>query len=187
MRVVKACINVGMDNVLYHYTTGTVFKQILKQGAILPDRNEPDNEKEIGTVMFSNNPFWEKTRFRVGRMPDGKLVMLGKELLKKFDGGLLRIVVPASIAPMDWHTIRDTCGMSSAAIKGIYDFAVSVGARTSHWFGTTETVPEEKWITVEKLDENDNWVELPDDEIPEVEEVDPSPVVDIPEDTQVEM
>jgi hypothetical protein len=175
-----------MESVLYHYTTGTVFKKILKQGAILPDKNEPDNEKETATVTFSSNPVWENTRFRVGRLPDGQLVMLGKNLLNKFDGGLIRIVVPANIAPMDWHTMRDTCGMSRDAIKGIYDFAVSVGARTSHWFGTTEAVPDDVWITVEKLDENDNWVELPEEEIPAVEEEDPAPVVDIPEGTKSE-
>lgn len=176
-----------MDQVLYHYTTGTVFKKILKQGAILPDKNEPDNEKETATVTFSSNPIWENTRFRVGRLPDGQLVMLGKNLLNKFDGGLLRIVVPASMAPMDWHTMRDSCGMSRDAIKGIYDFAVSVGARTSHWFGTTETVPEDAWITVEKLDENDTWIELPEDEIPNVEEEDSSPVVDVPEGVKSEL
>ena len=176
-----------MEPVLYHYTTGTVFKKILKQGAILPDKNEPDNEKETATVTFSSNPVWEATRFRVGRLPDGQLVMLGKNLLNKFDGGLLRIVVPASIAPMDWHTMRDTCGMSRDAIKGIYDFAISVGARTSQWFGTTEAVPEDSWITIEKLGENDTWVELPEDEIPVVEDEDPSPVVEIPEGTKSEL
>src|ERR1041385_8974796 len=119
-----------MDNVLYHYTTGNVFKKILKQGAILPDRSEPENEKEIPTVTFSSNPIWEKTRFRVGRMPDGQLVMLSQKLLQKFDGGLVRIVVSADLAPLTWHDMRDQCGMSGGAIQGIYDFAISVGART---------------------------------------------------------
>jgi hypothetical protein len=175
-----------MDKVLYHYTTSNVFKKILKQGAILPDRSEPDNEKETPTVTFSSHPVWEKTRFRVGKMPDGQLVMLSQNLLKKFDGGLIRITVPAEIAPMDWHTMKEECGMSYAATKGIYDFAISVGARTSHWFATKEAVPEDVWLNVEKMDENDNWVELPDDEIPNVEEieVDESPVVVIPADVE---
>lgn len=172
-----------MDKVLYHYTSGNVLKKILKQGAILPDKNEPDNEKEIATVTFSSNPVWENTRFRVGKMPDGQLVMLNKKLLQKFDGGLIRIVIPAELAPLDWVALKEKCNLSSAAIKGIYDFALSVGARTRHWFATTENVPESVWLTVEKLDENDNWVELPEDEIPDPEtvEVDPSPVVNIPE------
>ena len=169
-----------MDKVLYHYTTGSVFKKILKQGAILPDRNEPDNEKEIPTVTFSSHPVWEKTRFRVGRTPDGQLVMLSQNLLKKFDGGLVRITVPAEIAPLTWHETKEQCGMSPAAIKGIYDFAISVGARTSHWFATTQAVPEDVWINVEKMDENDNWIDLPDEEIPDDAEVNDSPVVDIP-------
>jgi hypothetical protein len=173
------------SNVVFHYTTGNVFKKILKQGAILPDRSEPDNEKETPTVTFSTHPVWEKTRFRVGRMPDGQLVMLSQALLKKFDGGLVRIVVPAEIAPLTWHDMKDECGMSSSAIKGIYDFAISVGARTSHWFATTKPVPEDIWITVEKMDENDAWVEMPEDEIPNVDdEVDTSPVVEIPHDAE---
>ena len=171
------------QQVLFHYTTGNVFRRILKQKAILPDRTEPDNEKETPTVTFSSNPVWEKTRFRVGRMPDGQLVMLSQNLLKKFDGGLVRIVVPAEIAPLTWHEMRDQCGMSSVAIKGIYDFALSVGARTSHWFGTTQAVPEDIWINVEKMDENDIWIDMPEDEIPdpEVDDAETSPVVDIPQ------
>jgi hypothetical protein len=171
-----------MDKILYHYTTGNIFRRILKQKAILPDLNEPDNEKETPTVMFSTDPIWEKSRFRVGRMPDGQLIMLSQKLLKKFDGGLIRIVVPAEIAPLTWHDIKEKCGMSSIAIKSIYDFALSVGARTSHWFGTTKEVSEDVWITVEKMDENDNWIEMSEDEIPDVDniEIDDSPVVEIP-------
>ena len=176
-----------MNDILFHYTTGTVFKKILKQGAILPDKNEPDNEKEIPTVTFSSHPIWEKTRFRVGRLPDGQLVMLSQKLLQKYDGGLIRISVPASVAPMDWHTLRDTCGMSRAAIQGIYDFAISVGARTSEWFGTTEPVSEDVWINVEKMDDNGVWIDLPENEIPALEdEVEDSAVVDVPEGTNVE-
>lgn len=170
------------QDVLYHYTTGTVFSRILKQGAILPDRCEPDNEKETGTVTFSANPVWERSRFRVGRLPDGQLIMMSKDLLKKFDGGLFRIVVPKSVAPLDWHAMKDQCGMSKYATKGIYDFAIEVGARTRDWYATTEVVGEDKWITVERLDENENWVELATDEIPteaQTEEID-SPVVHLP-------
>jgi hypothetical protein len=172
-------------NILYHYTTGNVFKKILKQGAILPDKNEPDNEKEVATVTFSSNPVWEETRFRVGRLPDGQLIMLSKKLLQKFDGGLIRIIVPADVAPLNWHAMKETCNISSAAAKGIYDFALNVGARTSQWFGTTETVPEDVWINVEKLNENNNWVEMSEDEIPDPDtiEIDPSPVIDVPEGT----
>jgi len=153
--------------VVYHYTTGNVFKRILFQGAIEPDSTEPQNPKEIPTVTFSSNPEWERTRFRVGRLPDGQLVMMNQALLKEFDGGLIRIVVPGSIAPMDWKEMKEKCGMSREAIKGIYDFAISVGARTSHWFATTERVPEEQWINVEKMTDDGTWVELPADEIPE--------------------
>jgi hypothetical protein len=152
---------------LYHYTTGSVFRRILHQRAIEPDRTEPNNEKEIPTVTFSSHPVWERTRFRVGKTSEGQLIVMNQELLKQFDGGLIRIVVPGSIAPLDWHAMRETCGISRDALKGIYDFAISVGARTSHWFGTTERVPEELWLNVEKMNDDGQWVDLPEDEIPE--------------------
>jgi hypothetical protein len=175
------------SNVVFHYTTGSMFRKILAQGAILPDRSEPDNEKEVATVNFSSNPVWEATRFRVGRTPDGQLVMLNKKLLNQFDGGLIRIVVPAEIAPLTWHEMRDNCGMSSQAIKGIYDFAISVGARTSEWFFSIKYVPEDTWITVEKMIEDESWIELPEDEIPNIETVEDSPVVAVPEGTTEKM
>jgi hypothetical protein len=150
--------------VLYHYTTGTIFQKILEQRAILPDKTEPENEHETPTVTFSSNPVWENSRYRVGRTGDGKLIMMGKNLLKQFDGGLIRIVVPKTVAPLDWHTMKETCGMSKQAIKGIYDFAIEVGSQTSQWFATTESVPEEVWISVEKLNDQNEWLELTDAE-----------------------
>ena len=59
-------------DLIYHYTTLDIFKRILKQGAILPDRNEPQNETEIPTVTFSADQEWEQTRFRVGRLRTAK-------------------------------------------------------------------------------------------------------------------
>ena len=170
--------------IIYHYTTGNVFKRILHQGAIEPDRSEPQNEKEVPTVTFSSHPEWERTRFRVGRTPEGQLLIMNQMLLKQFDGGLIRIVVPGKIAPLDWKAMKDTCGMSRYAIDGIYDFALSVGARTSHWFGTTERVPEELWIAVEKMNDEGQWVELPEDEIPEPS-ADETPFVSLAEPVQI--
>lgn len=164
--------------VVYHYTTGNIFRRILHQGAIEPDKTEPQNEKEIATVTFSTHPEWERTRFRVGRLPDGQLILMNQKLLKEFDGGLFRIVVPASVAPLDWKAMKDKSKMSYDAIQGIYNFAISVGARTAHWYSTFERVPEEQWITVEKMNEEGVWVELLDDEIPEPS-ADDSPVVNI--------
>jgi hypothetical protein len=152
---------------LFHYTTGNVFRRILHAGAIVPDKTEPENPKEIATATFSAHPEWEPTRFRVGKLPNGKLVMLNKLLLQQFDGGLIRITVPGSVTPMDWKEMKEKCGMSKQAIKGIYDFAISVGARTSHWFGTFEPVTEEQWLNVEILDANGSWREITDEEIPE--------------------
>jgi hypothetical protein len=116
-------------------------------------------------------------------MPDGQLVLMNQKLLKEFDNGLIRIVVPKSVAPLDWKATKDQCGMSREAIQGIYNFAIEVGARTNEWFVTTEPVPEDVWITVEKMNDQDEWVELPDDEIPEpVEEL--APVVEISAETK---
>ena len=73
-------------DLIYHYTTLDIFKRILKQGFILPDRNEPQNKTEIPTVTFSADQEWEQTRFRVGRLPNGQMVLLSKPLLQHFCG-----------------------------------------------------------------------------------------------------
>lgn len=159
------CMNT--PEILYHYTTGNILKRILYQGAIEPDRTEPNNESEIPTVTFSSHPQWEPTRFRVGKLKDGQLIVMGPALLMEHDGGLIRIVVPKSLIPLTWHDMKDSCGISKEATKGIYDFAIKVGARTSHWFATTERVTEDVWINVEKMTPEGVWIELPEDEIPE--------------------
>lgn len=169
-----------MNEVLYHYTTGSLFRRMLHKGAIEPDRSEANNLKEVPSITFSSHPTWEATRFRVGKLPDGQLVMMSKKLLQKFDGGVYRIVVPASIAILDWKGMKNSLGMSQACIKGIYDFAIMVGARTRHWYATTERVSEDCWITVEKLNDADEWVELTAEEIPEPLD-DSSPMVILPE------
>jgi hypothetical protein len=167
------------QTLIWHYTTFDVFKRILKHAAIIPDRSEPNNETEIPTVTFSAHPHWEPTRYRIGRLPTGQVIMMNKALLKQFCGGLVRIGVLPEVAQMSWHDMKDEVGMSKAAMKGIYDFAISVGARTRHWWGTFESVPENKWITVQKL-EGEEWVEL--NEIPNLDDVnldEPVGLVDI--------
>ena len=158
-------------DLIYHYTTFDIFKRLLKQQAILPDRSETQNEKEIPTVTFSAHPEWEPTRYRVGRLPNGQVILLNKMLLQQFCGGLIRIGVKPEVAPMNWYTMKDRVGMSSAAMKGIYDFAISVGARTSHWFGTFEDVPDDLWVSVQIL-KNDQWRDIEDSDLPNLEDVD---------------
>ncbi len=137
----------------------------LKQGAIVPDRTEPQNENEKPTVTFSRHQDWEPTRYRIGRLPNGQLVMMNKMLLHSFCGGLVRIGVNPNVAPMDWHTMRDEIGLSKHARKAIYNFAISVKARTSHWFGSYVPVPKAAWVCIQRF-QNDQWVDLENYEIP---------------------
>lgn len=171
------------EPVVYHYTTGNLLKKILQQKAILPDKSNPENNKEIPTVVFSSNPVWENTRFRVGKLPDGQIIMMSKPLLQKFDGGCFRIIVPKSVTSLDWHGMKDYCFMDSSTIKAIYNFAISVKARTSEWFATPNVISEDVWIDVQKLDENENWIELPLEEISNFEEseIKIESVIDLPE------
>lgn len=155
---------------LWHYTTLDIFKRILKQGAILPDRTEPNNENEIATVTFSSNQEWEGTRYRVGRLPDGRLVMMNRTLLQHFCG-LVRIGVQPEVAPMDWHMMKDKAGLSKQAQKAIYDFAIGVGARTSHWHGTFSPVTEDQWVIVQNFNDNDGWVDMIRNQYPNVDDV----------------
>lgn len=165
-------------DLIYHYTSFDIFKRLLKQQAILPDRSEPQNEKEIPTVTFSKNQEWEATRYRVGRFPNGQIIMMNRPLLERFCGGLVRIGVKPELAPMDWHDMKDRVGLSKGAINGIYDFAIRVGARTSHWYGTFDQIPEAQWIVVQLFKEG-QWQDIQDDEIPNVDDIDLSQPVGI--------
>jgi hypothetical protein len=163
---------------LWHYTTGDVFKRILDQGAIEPDKTEPHNPKEIPTVTFSSDQDWERTRYRVGRLPEGQLVLMGKDSLVKNCGGLYRIGVTQETAPMDWHTMKDKTGLSGHAIQAIYDFAIQVGARTRNWYSTFQRVPEDQWVTVEKLQDG-QWLELTEEDIPALPSVEVSEIAEV--------
>jgi hypothetical protein len=170
-------LNASMNeapNLIYHYTTFDTFRQILEQKAILPDKTEPDNPTEIPTVTFSADQDWERTRYRIGKLANGQLMVMDKELLNHNCGGLIRIGVNPEIAPMDWHEMKDKTGLSRQATKGIYDFAIFVGARTRDWYATFEPVPEEQWITVQKWTAEETWVDL--DTSLETEVLDPSKV-----------
>jgi len=159
------------NDVLYHYTTGDVFRRILKNRTLVPDRSEEENVNEVPTVTFSADPIWENTRYRVGKLPDGQLVMMGKELLNRFCGGLIRITIPASLAPLDWKAMKDQLKMSQPTIQGIYNFALEVGARTRNWYSTTLPVPEIEWIAVEKWTP-EGWIDLPEEDIVSMESED---------------
>jgi len=170
------------ETFLYHYTTFDTFKRMLKQGEIKPDRSEPENQNEIPTVTFSSHPEWEPTRYRVGKLPNGQMIMMNRLLLEKFCGGIVRIVVKSETAPMSWYEMKDEVGLSQSVKKGLYDFALHVGARTSHWFGTFKSVPESDWVNVQ-IFKGDQWTDLAPEEIPSLDDVD----LDVPQPSVVEI
>jgi hypothetical protein len=148
-------------NLVYHYTCGDAFGPILQDAALLPTKIEPGNLKEIPTVIFSSNPIWEKSRYKTALLPDGSYSILGKEGMNQYCAGLYRIAVDASTAPLDWHDIKEKCGLSKETIAALYGFHLSVGAKTSEWFGTVETVPQSAWLGIDVYEEG-NWISLLD-------------------------
>ncbi len=145
-------------DLIYHYTTVKLFQKILEQSTILPDKTEPNNPHEIPTTNFSSHPVWEPTRFQLGKTKAGQMILMDKQLLCKYFEGLIRIGVKPEVAPMDWFAIKEKSAMSREAIKSIYDYAIQVGAKTSQWFATFESVPEDQWETIEKFDlESNQW------------------------------
>ena len=98
---------------LFHYTTGSKLRSIINSGHILPSTAhiEP-NEKPV--AWFSTSPAWEPTATKCP-IP-GKL---GQLITAKAQNGLVRITVPASVAP---HTFQDPptiAGTSPAGFMGL--------------------------------------------------------------------
>jgi hypothetical protein len=146
-------------NLVYHYTCGDAMIGILQDAALHPTKIEPGNLEEIPTVVFSSNPVWEKSRYKTGVLPDGTYTIMGMDRMNEYCAGLYRIAVEASEAPMTWIDIKEQCNLTSETIAALYDLHVSVGARTSEWFATTEIVPQSSWAGIDKY-EDGKWISL---------------------------
>jgi hypothetical protein len=138
---------------IYHYTTGSKLRPIINTGAILPTAAhiEP-NEKPV--AWFSTQDQWEPTATK--RPIPGKL---GQLITAKAQNGLVRITVPASVAPHTFQDLPAIAGTSPAGFMGLLLAGLELGADPSAWRFTPTPVPAALFREVEFYDfANDRWL-----------------------------
>jgi len=135
---------------VWHYTVGNSFLGILESGAILPATAYvlPDEQP---IVWFSTNPYWENTVFKGLLQADGTIRDVGMRGLLEHGLQLLRIAVPAEVAPHNWKALRELSGMDPHVAAGLAREAKRWYANTSEWRGTFDPVPSSAWISIEEF------------------------------------
>lgn len=136
---------------LWHYTIGDRYEQIVVDGILKP-ADAFVSKKERTCVWFSRSNSWEETANKmIGATIGGEPVNVGlnRELTHLLGGGLVRIGIHPSEAPHDWKAYKKMSGVSSKDAKALYDSAIELGSKVSDWFVSFESIPQEKWLTVE--------------------------------------
>jgi hypothetical protein len=131
---------------LWHYTHGEAFMEILSLGYIDVARigTEPD---ERSVAWFSSDQFWERTVRKA--LPSAPKQPFGMEGMLRNGMNLFRIGVAKDTVPLNWTAIRRQSGMSSKTANAIVRVARDWGANPYDWYGSFEPVRKDMWITME--------------------------------------
>jgi hypothetical protein len=149
--------SIGPDppNAIFHYTTGSKLRSIINSGHILPSTAHiGPNEKPV--AWFSTSTEWDPTATKCP-IP-GKL---GQLITAKAQNGLVRITVPASVAPHRFHDLPTIAKTSPSDYMGLLLAGLELGADPSAWRFTPTQVPTALFREVEFFDfANDRWLAI---------------------------
>lgn len=139
----------------FHYTTGSKLRSIINSGHILPSTAHIE-PAEKPVAWFTTNPEWEPTATKCP-IP-GKL---GQLITAKAQNGLVRITVPASVAPHTFQDLPTIAGTSPAGFMGLLLAGLELGADPSAWRFSPRPVPACLFREVEFYDfANDRWLAI---------------------------
>ncbi len=148
----------GENTLLWHYTTGQCFKDIVDDGVIRPSTaRAAKGERPI--VWFSSNQEWEPTSTKIFVAHNGETWRLSKEELRVTGNGLLRFGVTRRTARLDWTAMKRQSGMSRATARELKVIGRRMGSKPEWWYGTFYPVQRSEWVAIDVLDEG-QWVRV---------------------------
>lgn len=139
---------------IWHYTIAATLLEIAESKVLrratagLPKRVKP-------ATWFSTNPLWEETATPMYLDRSGRLVTLPSfKALVAFSitdpiWTPARVVVPAAVAPHRWRDYKRFSRADGRFLKGLYDVAITEGARPGEWRCSFYDVPESDWLGTE--------------------------------------
>lgn len=133
----------------WHYTVGARLPLILSSGEIrCSTAHLPDGERPA--VWTSLDPVWEPTVEKAWRSPDGKVLPIDKEQLRRLGGGLFRIGVPLDAVPVDWAAYVRDAGSPPEALRHLVTVAARKGADYLGWRVSFEPIARAQWTAIER-------------------------------------
>jgi hypothetical protein len=145
-------------SLLWHYTTGLNFMEIVDDGMILPATAfVPPGERPI--VWFSANPIWEPTACKGILMPGGLVRSATFTETLTRGRGLARFGVTRGMAPDNFAALVKKSRMSLAAAEELKRGGKKDGADPCDWHGTFRPVVRAQWKAID-IWEEDHWVRI---------------------------
>ncbi len=143
-------------DVIWHYTTGFAFEQIVEDGFIKPATAGID-PGERPAVHFSAEPMWEPTANKMVRQ-HGFFRGASKQETYERGGGLVRFGVRRS-RTVPWAKFKKKSRMSVATARGLEVAGREQGAVPRKWYAVFGIVPEAEWKVIEVWDHG-AWVRV---------------------------
>ncbi|HPT73000.1 MAG TPA: hypothetical protein PLE74_12060 [Candidatus Cloacimonadota bacterium] len=143
----------NQPEIVWHYTTGEKFGQIVESGCLLPTGVwvEPPEEP---ILWFSKHPYYEPTA-RKEYMKDGEIRLLTVEEMYRLGGGLVRLgMKPVTL--LQGNALRAAAKMPLGIWNALGRIALQQGSCAQHWWGTLDAIPVDSMV-IEVMDEDMTW------------------------------
>jgi hypothetical protein len=143
-------------DLLWHYTFGQHYQQILADQALKPSAAYLGKDA-CPVVWFSRNQVWESAATKGLVTDEGTVQNLTMDELRQHGGGLYRFGVARATAPHNWDDFTHKSGMSHDTLAELRRIAKSKSASLKEWFASFDPVVRSQWLAVE-IFANNQWV-----------------------------